>query len=410
MPQNEMPPTDEQKAEALKEAEKRGPQPLPDRRIRPDKNGRFVSKPLTLDDVKNMMPYYADMDIPPSWLHPFKRIAWNHKLFKERRKLKADLRENYGMRLKPRDFNKLCTEVGLGLESKALTALWLIWHWLFGFGGLATVLGVALLTLCGIFLWSAIAELAGSFTVQINNNTMQSNFVLSETPGFEKKTGRLVSTELTKVNAMTLYDLPEDIDEGDGVKNGTHYAAYSFYIMNDGDTTDRYEYVVHMTDSTKGAEYATWLMLFEDGKQVIYAEPSGDGDPERLAGYYKEAPFYESSYDPQKQYYKKSADIWGVETTPFESHEIVVRGLVENIKPGESHKYTVVVWLEGYDPECTDNLFDGYTRFYIEFRTVDDERIDLFSNLYRREFEEPIAELPPREDGSNDDSITKRSE
>ena len=31
----------------------------------------------------------------------------------------------------------------------------------------------------------------------------------------------------------------------------------------------------------------------------------------------------------------------------------------ENFKPGDVHKYTVIIWIEGEDPECVDNIIGG---------------------------------------------------
>ena len=45
---------------------------------------------------------------------------------------------------------------------------------------------------------------------------------------------------------------------------------------------------------------------------------------------------------------------------PFVSDWMVATGIQESIAPEEVHKYTVVVWLEGDDPDCTDELIGGH--------------------------------------------------
>ena len=392
-------PTDELKKQALEENADRGPQPPTGPKSiyeKPDKT--FGAKRLTPDEVKRLMPYYVDIGERPPFLRLFKRLAWDRRLFRERRKLRKQLKSDFGMKLNRREFEDLATEVGLGLQKSPLLFFWWFWRWLFGGGGIFWLLGIATLLLSLFYAYSAITELAGSFTIQLNYNTMQSGFVLSETPDFDVKTGRLIGEALEKVNAMTLGDIPKDIDDHDGSNNGKRYVAYSFYIRNDGDEPEGYEYVLHLSDSYKGAEQAIWVMLFEDGKQAIYAMPSADGDPERHYGYIRNAPFYDVAYNPEYQYYQKDDGKWGVQVTNFVDDEIVVQGIVRDVPPGGVHRYTVVIWCEGYDPECTDAIFDGYAKYYMEFNPIDEKKVTLFSNLYHTEFDEPIGKIGKDED------------
>ena len=387
-------PRDELKAKAVEESAGRGPKapeaptPVPTgpSTIHQEKNGKYTARRLTPEEVRALMPYYVELGEKPPLLNLIARARWNVRLFRERRKLRKQLKNDFGMKPKPKEFEEIARSVGLGLDKSPAFLFWWFWSWLFGGGGILWLLGLAVLMLCGFFAWSSISEYAGSFTVQINYNTMQSGFVLSETEDFAVKTGRLISQELEKINAVTVGDLPKDVYLGDGVKNGKNYVAYSFYIRNDGDAPDGYEYVLHMKDSFRNAEQAIWCMLFEDDRQVIYAMPSADGDPERLSGYIRTPPFYEEAYDKEYQYYRKEDGKWGIQTTPCESKEVVARGYVRDVQPGEAHRYTVVLWVEGYDPECTDDIFDGYAKYYMEFNPIDEKQVSLFSNLYRTPF------------------------
>ena len=46
-------------------------------------------------------------------------------------------------------------------------------------------------------------------------------------------------------------------------------------------------------------------------------------------------------------------------TTEFVSESIIARQQIADFAPGEVTKYTVVIWLEGNDPECLDNILGG---------------------------------------------------
>ena len=42
---------------------------------------------------------------------------------------------------------------------------------------------------------------------------------------------------------------------------------------------------------------------------------------------------------------------------------------IERFGPGDIDKYTVVMWLEGTDIDCTDNLLGGEIKVHMEFNS-----------------------------------------
>ena len=45
--------------------------------------------------------------------------------------------------------------------------------------------------------------------------------------------------------------------------------------------------------------------------------------------------------------------------TNFVGAGTVAEGTVNGFKPGDISKITVVIWIEGNDPDCTDDLLGG---------------------------------------------------
>jgi hypothetical protein len=45
----------------------------------------------------------------------------------------------------------------------------------------------------------------------------------------------------------------------------------------------------------------------------------------------------------------------------------------EHVAPGDIHKYTVVIWLEGDDPDCTDDLIGGHAGMDLRLHLVGEE-------------------------------------
>jgi hypothetical protein len=103
---------------------------------------------------------------------------------------------------------------------------------------------------------------------------------------------------------------------------------------------------------------------------TVYANPDESGQPQSLPSKsdntrgYLSAPLYSKAADPQGQYeiVKQSGSLkyWRVNPEKFLSDSLVDSGVITAFKPQEVHKFTVVIWLEGDDPHCTNELIGGH--------------------------------------------------
>ncbi|HBY65907.1 MAG TPA: hypothetical protein DEG42_05980 [Acholeplasmataceae bacterium] len=57
----------------------------------------------------------------------------------------------------------------------------------------------------------------------------------------------------------------------------------------------------------------------------------------------------------------------------FLTERMVMRNTVTNLKPGDYVKFSVVVWLEGYDPDTTNDILGGMIKMEMNF-TIDDDQ------------------------------------
>ena len=252
---------------------------------------------------------------------------------------------------------------------------------------LVTALAVGAVALAAVFGVAYVTETKGHFTVNLTADMLQEGYVLSETEDFEKTATRLYTEELENVNAISIQDLDEDIaTAGSGSHNGVGYVAYTFYLQNAGTTASSYTYSLDITSTTNGVLGATWVMVIIDGEQNIYAQLSEDGDRENLYGY-SYAPFIDIASDPDLIYYEEDGK-YGIVPLDFTSDEVVMGGVQENMEPEEVHKYTVVVWVEGDDPQCTNDIMGGHAGFELQFEMVADDEVDLFKGLYHEEYED----------------------
>jgi len=294
-----------------------------------------------------------------------------------------------------RDFEQIARDLGLVLDEgrKARALAFLNFNWAklasaFGIKGVMLGSGALLTTL---FMVSALADKAGSFTINLTADMLRSGFVLSETSDFSQEKSRLFSEQMEEVNNITLEDISPDVDSVDGPHNADNYIAYTFYIKNKGNAVSSYNYYLRINSETMGVASAIWLLVFEDGRQILYAKASADGDPEELYGF-KTPPFGESAYYYDRQYYEENGR-YGVIATPFVSDDMVVQGAVSDVEPGEAHKYTVVMWVEGNDPECTDSIFGGYAKFSMDFeKGKSEDSGGIFKGVYRTEYDDYMEE------------------
>ncbi len=328
-----------------------------------------------------------------------KGLAEVARIIKERRLLRKDLKEK-GIKSR-KDFKIIAESLGLVLWKINPFFTWL--HHALGAVaagmGLKFLLGATAAALATTFLVSTITEAKGSFTINLTGDMLNAGYVLSETMDFADSKSRLFADALDEVNNITMEDIEVDVHTKDGAHNGNHYFAYTFYIMNRGEEASSYAWFFKLKDESLSVSDAVWIMLFEDDKQIIYARPQEDGSPEELFGFEDPLPFSDLAYNSGQYYqeYEDGVPLYGVITTPYANEDTVAQGLIENVQPGEYHKYTVVLWVEGYDPECTDDIFGGYARFEMEFERVDDNnKGGLFDGVFRTEYE-PVP-LPPNDE------------
>lgn len=141
--------------------------------------------------------------------------------------------------------------------------------------------------------------------------------------------------------------IPKNInDEADGTHNGDNYIAYTFYAENIGKEVIHYWSKITVDDVIKGADEAIRVNVIKNGQEVVYAKHSKrSGEPEP-------------------------------NTTPFYEDGIVMLEKTENFKPGDIDKYTVVIWLEGDDLECVDNIIGGEVKMHMNLTEEHIEQVE----------------------------------
>ena len=183
----------------------------------------------------------------------------------------------------------------------------------------------------------------GSFTVKVNKYDMvNQGLSLSETPDYDHTIAVLNADILYDMTNISGLDIPDNVDMVNGSHNGKNYIAYTFYLINAGDDTISYEGEMSIENVTKGVDEAVRVAIFKNGEKTVYGKTKSSG-----AG-------IESDCDSE-----------------FLTATLVMRETVEAFQPRAKDKYTVVIWLEGNDPDCVDAIIGGTIKFRLDFKITE---------------------------------------
>lgn len=194
---------------------------------------------------------------------------------------------------------------------------------------LPIAMSIAVVTLALVYTITTMYTKFGSFTVTVNKyDNVAHALTLSETPDFKDMTSRLNAASSQEITNISVTTLPLDLDNINGSHNGDNYMAYTFYCRNAGTEAVTYEYELFIANMTLEIEDAVRIRLYVNGDYEDYAKTRNDGQ--------------------------------GAEpgTTEFLTEETILRKEL-HLTPGEYTKFTIVVWLEGDDPECVDTILGG---------------------------------------------------
>lgn len=203
-----------------------------------------------------------------------------------------------------------------------------------------TILLILLFLIILYFILRVVYEL-GDFTVSLDPQLEEKSGLVMYEHLADKQNKRILKAEkLEYMDNICVKWLPDNLSEGEGSHNGDNYLAYSFYLENQGVDQINYWYTIISDDVIKNVDRAIRIMVIRNDEKTIYAkanETTGE------------------------------AEIFGDEiTTPFYSNTNLILQQRQNMQPGEIDKFTIVIFLEGDDPDCTDELIGGEMKMHMD--------------------------------------------
>lgn len=292
-----------------------------------------------------------------------------------RKKLRRDMKLSGAYSRK--EFELTASSLGLYFDKNRFLALLL---WLLHGRALWALLGAAVLFMTALYGVSKVTQLRGHFTINLTDEMFEQGFELSNTEDFKDPSSRLYGESVEDAPNVSITDLPTDIDDVDGSHNGRNYFAHTFYVAKRGEGTVDYRYTLSINSESLDASSAIWVMLFRNGEPTLYAKANAETkEAEHLVidgkkgAHDKDEYFFvdDISTDQYKIIEKDNKELCELFPYTFESDTVITSQIVEDMEQDEVDKYTVVLWLEGDDPDCTNALIGAHIGMQMDFELID---------------------------------------
>ena len=194
---------------------------------------------------------------------------------------------------------------------------------------------------------------AGNFVMTVDQDLARRGIALSETIDFEAPTTRLMTNPINEARDLTYSWLKlDEVIETDGqyYDPDYEYIAYTFYIRNTGFETVDVHYHIRVSDVYRNLDEAVRFLVIEDDTHYrMYQKPDQLRDGELPEYFLLPDPFY------------------------FHTNSTVMRHVIENFRPGQTKKFSIVIWLEGQDPDTNDDVLGGMMKAHMNFTIKLDE-------------------------------------
>lgn len=197
---------------------------------------------------------------------------------------------------------------------------------------------ILLMFLIVLYFILSIVYDTGNFTVILDENlSWQKGIVIYERLNAKVVSRRLEATGIDGMDNISINWLPDNLDtEAEGSHNGDNYIAYTFYVENEGKEDINYWYSILVDDVILNVDEAIRVMVYLNGEQTVYAKLNG------------------STEEPEEG------------TKAFYSDDTVMLESRQNFAPGDIDKITIVIFIEGDDPDCTNALLGGEMKMHMD--------------------------------------------
>lgn len=225
--------------------------------------------------------------------------------------------------------------------------------------------------LCAFFFTSVIIAVAllmgsqsGNFVVQVQSGDIEASIAITESLNEIDTYAEKITTEgIGNISNNTaryfMNDGVADLKEmtvNSGVnKELVDLYCYTFYVANTGDSIVNIEFEMSIAQVTKGLDKAIRVMSFNENsnKYTIY---QAIDEPDW------EYPSYETIGQPR---------MFVDDNVVYREQDYLLPMSANNFNDEGSYiKYSVFVWVEGWDPQCTEDLYRSTIQFELKIKVI----------------------------------------
>ncbi|MCL2630267.1 MAG: hypothetical protein FWD49_01925 [Firmicutes bacterium] len=259
------------------------------------------------------------------------------------------------------------------------------------------LIALLIIALLGGLIYGTLSFLENNnFKIVVERKSLQT-FTLSKQQAFTNPSGELEMQGPDVMSDVTLLDIFPRLDaikahEGSfaEVDKAKNYMAATFFLRNETSQTARYRESVEIQATTKGMCEAMRVLIIRtmpsgETEYDCYAQPRKDGEAEQVIPTYycwedengkKNCVPHPPGCFQQGQVYTTDFELTSNANAtpwlaiPFVSSTYVSYDPSRTIPPSAIIRYTFIVWLEGWDPECDNSIIGDITRLEFRFTAI----------------------------------------
>ncbi len=252
------------------------------------------------------------------------------------------------------------------------------------------VLFLLLATTIGVVTYYGLAT--GGYTINIDKELQGMGIELKESYNAEDGIDHLEAPEYKSSEPISQPEIIESWvynNDGGYTSSAGNYIGYTFYLCNVGTRECGVESTFKIVENKKDVASAArfWMFISKgsaidgelvlsdiDTEGVIYKKK--ESSEEREAEYNKN---YNSDEKPNG--YKKQVN-WNENYTTSDDDSVIKTTIWKDFKPGDAIKITIIMWLEGNDPDCVayedekgvrQGILGGSLKIGMSFQAYHDE-------------------------------------
>ena len=191
---------------------------------------------------------------------------------------------------------------------------------------------------------------SGNFVMSVDEDAFKRGIAISDKKDFSTQNRWLTADPVEDVRDTTLafIDIDEIINtEGAYKQTRSNYLAYTFFLTNVGSEATAVDYEVLITNQSNGIAEAIRVLIIVDG-EIAYNEQGIRYVEYDTYNMYQAPDLHDITYKEDLANFKL-----------FKSSDIICQEVISNLRPGQTKKISVMMWLEGEDPECIETLASG---------------------------------------------------